>query len=30
LTGHLKDAEEEVKKVLGMAAGGALKRKRGK
>jgi hypothetical protein len=28
LTGHLKDAEEEVKKVLGMAAGGALKRKR--
>jgi hypothetical protein len=28
LTGHLKDAEEEVKKVLGMAAGGALKWKR--
>jgi hypothetical protein len=28
LTGHLKDAEEEVKKVLGMAAGRALKRKR--
>jgi hypothetical protein len=25
---HLKDAEEEVKRVLGMAAGGALKRKR--
>jgi hypothetical protein len=28
LTDHLKDAEEEVKKVLGMAAGGRLKRKR--
>jgi hypothetical protein len=28
LTGYLKDAEEEMKKVLGMAAGGAIKRKR--